>query len=212
MFDSKNINREENFHDILGSVGKALFVALCAVAAHSKNPSSAETCRFLFGQNYQSIFNVITNARNNNFKDVVPLASFITSLLPLEDLEALKQWFLSRKEENASLTKVITGQEFELFCQKRLLELGWNAKTTSVTGDFGADLVVERDGATIIIQCKYYSKPVGVDAVQQVFAAMTFYKAQKAAVVSNQSYTKAARQMAQSNSVALLHMNELDKL
>lgn len=92
------------------------------------------------------------------------------------------------------------------------VETGKIDKSGKTIIHYGADLVVECAGSTIIIQCKYYSQPIGVKAVQEAFSAMTFYNAHKAAVVSNQSYTKAARQMAEKNNVVLLHVNELDRL
>lgn len=177
---------------------------------------SDKTLQFLLGNDYHSLSNLALATRDDGFKNVEQAQAahnaMINNLIHLADLASLQKWFCERFEHSANLASIITGQEFELFCQKRLQDIGWTVKTTRATGDFGADLVAERAGSTIILQCKYYSQPIGVKAVQEAFSAMTFYNAQKAAVVSNQSYTKAARQMAQKNSVILLHVNELDRL
>jgi HJR/Mrr/RecB family endonuclease len=110
------------------------------------------------------------------------------------------------------LDGVKTGADFELFCAEELRRAGWKAKLTRVTGDQGADLVAEKRGISIVLQCKYYSRPVGNKAVQEVVAARAHEHADHAAVVSNSAYTAAAEQLAQTNSVFLLHHSQLAKL
>lgn len=166
-------------------------------------------CIFL-GDNCQSISDLVRAGVEDN--QIITIGPILSSVIDLHSLSNLQKWFCERHEHRTTLAEIVTGQEFELFCQKRLQELGLDVKTTPVTGDFGADLVAECAGSTIIIQCKYYSKPIGVAAVQEAFSARAFYNADKAAVVSNQSYTKAARQLAQKNSVMLLHVDELEQL
>ncbi len=198
------INNENDFIDIISDIARDYAIYLMS------KEYSDETLRLILGDDYQQILNLVRESIAEN--KIIKIGSIMSSLLSLTDLSYLQKWFSERHEHKANLADIITGHEFEVFCQKRLQELGWDAKTTQVTGDFGADLVVERDGVIVIIQCKYYSQPIGVKAVQEAFSAMTFYNANKAAVVSNQSFTKAARQMAQKNNVMLVHVNELNKL
>jgi restriction system protein len=105
-----------------------------------------------------------------------------------------------------------SGVEYEQYCARLLTEAGWEARTTKTTGDQGGDIIATKDGTTIIIQCKKYSVPVGNAAVQQVHAALSFYKANKAAVVSNAIYTPSAKQLAGTTGVLLLHHNDLPSL
>ncbi len=198
------INDENDLVNVITSIAKSYTSYLIA------HDYSDETLRLVVGDDYQSILNLI--CRSIVEDELVQIGSIVSGLIPLKDLSYLQKWFCERHEHTDALADIVTGQEFELFCQKRFQELGWDAKTTQTTGDFGADLVIERNGTIIIIQCKYYSQPIGVKAVQEAFSAMTFYNAHKAAVVSNQSFTKAARQMAQKNNVMLLHVNELARL
>jgi HJR/Mrr/RecB family endonuclease len=48
--------------------------------------------------------------------------------------------------------------------------------------------------------------------VQEAYSAKSFYNGTKCAVISNNTFTKAAKQMAQKNNVTLLHVNELEKV
>jgi restriction system protein len=70
------------------------------------------------------------------------------------------------------------------------------------------DIIAERDGKRIVVQCKFYSKPVGNKAVQE--AAARLHERAVAIVVSNAAYTKAARQLAGTTGVILLHHDDLD--
>jgi HJR/Mrr/RecB family endonuclease len=74
------------------------------------------------------------------------------------------------------------------------------------------DVVAEKGGRRIVIQCKLYSQPVGNSAVQEVAAARAHERADYAAVVSNNTYTPAAKQLAASNGVLLLHHSDLQAL
>ena len=67
---------------------------------------------------------------------------------------------------------------------------------TPVTGDQGADVILLLGGVKIVIQAKKYTGVVGNAAVQEVFAAMQFYDADYAMVVTNSRYTAAAQTLA----------------
>lgn len=67
---------------------------------------------------------------------------------------------------------------------------------TPTTGDQGADVIMVVDGVKIVIQAKKYTGVVGNAAVQEVFAAMQFYDADYAMVVTNSRYTPAAQTLA----------------
>lgn len=102
--------------------------------------------------------------------------------------------------------------EYEEFCAKVLNEYGWKAGTTKASGDQGADVVAEYKGIVVVLQCKKYSQPVGNKAVQEVFSAKEYYRAKRAVVVSNASYTQSARQLAEIVDVQLIHHSDLPKL
>ena len=99
--------------------------------------------------------------------------------------------------------------EYEQYCAAELRHDGWQANTTVGSGDQGADIIAMRRGLRMVVQCKLYSRTVGNDAVQQITAARAHYDATVAVVVSNAAYTRAARQLARTNGVWLLHHDEL---
>ena len=101
------------------------------------------------------------------------------------------------------------GIAYERFCAARLREGGWKARPTQASGDQGADIVAERDGLRLVVQCKRYGKPVGNSAVQEAAAAARYWSGDVAAVVSNAGFTPAARKLAAAADVVLLHHDDL---
>lgn len=102
--------------------------------------------------------------------------------------------------------------EYEEHCAEVLRSAGWEAKRTSGSGDQGADVIAEKDGVRVVIQCKLFSSPVGNRAVQEVTSARIFYYAKHAVVVSNQSYTASAKRLANATGVILIHHDDLPAL
>jgi restriction system protein len=106
-------------------------------------------------------------------------------------------------------TDIVDPIDFERWCAEQLEAQGWDARTTKGSGDQGADVIAERHGFRVVLQCKLYSKPVGNKAVQEAYAAMQFEGADLACVVTNADYTKSARLLAQQTDVLLLHRDDL---
>lgn len=99
--------------------------------------------------------------------------------------------------------------EFEAFCAEELQRIGWDAHVTKAGRDQGVDVVAQKAGIRLVLQCKLYSQPVGNNAVQEVVAAKAHERAHFAAVVSNNRYTAPAQQLANTNGIALLHYSDL---
>lgn len=99
--------------------------------------------------------------------------------------------------------------EYERYCADLLRQHGWGVRQTPQTRDGGADVVAEKGGVRLVVQCKRYSKPVGNKAVQEVNAAVRLYNGNVACVVAPGGYTRQAQQEAAGLSVRLLHHSEL---
>lgn len=104
------------------------------------------------------------------------------------------------------------GFEFEELLVDIFKKLEYKVYPTKKSGDQGADLVVSKFSTKYVIQAKYYSQPVGNTAVQEVIGAINYYKADKAVVITNNSYTKSAISLAIANNVILIDGRELDNI
>jgi hypothetical protein len=106
----------------------------------------------------------------------------------------------------------MTGSEFEAYCAEQLRRAGWDARTTKKSRDQGVDVIAEKDGVRVVLQCKLYSKPVGNKAVQEAAAAKGYEAAHHGVVVSNQTFTKDAEQLAFTIKIFLIHHTDLSRL
>ncbi|GJE66615.1 hypothetical protein LNAOJCKE_3835 [Methylorubrum aminovorans] len=104
------------------------------------------------------------------------------------------------------------GVAYERYCAERLGEAGWDARPTGASGDQGCDVIAEKAGVRLVVQCKRYTRPVGNAAVQEVAAAALHWSGDMAAVVSNAGFTPAARKLAGTTGVILLHHDDLSTL
>ena len=89
------------------------------------------------------------------------------------------------------------GHDFEYYCADLLKKDGFmNVEVTRGSGDYGVDILAERDGISYAFQCKCYDKPIGVKAVQEVYAGRDYYDRMVGVVITNQYYTQPAIDLA----------------
>lgn len=102
------------------------------------------------------------------------------------------------------------GYEYEKCVAISLEKKGYrNVEVTSKSGDYGADIIAtDAIGDRVCIQCKFYSSPVGLSAVQEVVSAKAKYQCQKAAVYTNSHFTRQAKELALVNDVDLFEFYE----
>jgi len=106
----------------------------------------------------------------------------------------------------------MNGYQFELFLQSMFSEMGYHVIHTPLTGDQGADLIVEKSGEKIVIQAKNQTSNVGNKAIQEVVAAIKYYNASRAMVVTNNNFTQSAIDLAKLNQVELMDRGKLQHL
>ncbi|RFU61311.1 restriction endonuclease [Peribacillus glennii] len=104
------------------------------------------------------------------------------------------------------------GFEFERFLKPVFERHGYLAEVTQGSGDFGADLILHKGRKKYVVQAKRYNSNIGVSAVQQVVAAVNYYKATSAIVVTNQYFTHPAIELAKVNKVILIDRDKLSKM
>lgn len=105
----------------------------------------------------------------------------------------LVRYFFSGRRRRGGTFEDMEGHEFEAFCADLLERSGFvEVEVTRGSGDYGIDVLAEKDGVTYAIQCKRYSAPVGVKAVQEAYAGRDFYDRMVGVVMTNQYFTSPA--------------------
>ncbi|MEK5394105.1 restriction endonuclease [Margalitia sp. FSL K6-0131] len=103
------------------------------------------------------------------------------------------------------------GLQFEKYLVALFKGLGYKAKGTPSTNDFGADLILEGK-ERIVVQAKRYRDKVGIKAVQEIVSAKEYYNANQAWVITNNFFTPAAEKLARSTNVKLIDRNGLQDM
>ena len=118
-----------------------------------------------------------------------------------------------RRRRKPSVLDEMEGHEFEYFCADLLSSRGFReVEVTKGSGDYGVDILAEKDGVTYAIQCKAYTSPVGVKAVQEAYAGRDYYDRMVGAVLTNQYFTKPAVEAAKKLKILLWDRGYLDEM
>ena len=164
-----------------------------------------------FGEGYNTTFFVkLMNEQGFALdKSIYSSVSQIREKLRLDSFEKSLLQEKNKKEINLDL---MGGHEFELFLGMLFQKMGFKVINTKLSGDQGADLIIERFGEKTAVQAKRYSNAVGNGAIQEIIPAKNHYKCDKALVITTSYFTKGAMELAQSNNVELWDRNKLKEM
>lgn len=110
----------------------------------------------------------------------------------------LSVWYVRRKRIPAEVPMdEMEGHDFEYYCADILRANGFgHVEVTRGSGDYGIDILAEKDGVSYGVQCKCYEAHVGTHAVAEAYAGHDYYGCMVGAVMTNQYFTAPARHMA----------------
>lgn len=144
----------------------------------------------------------------------VGLVGFIAAFLVIESLLLLPDVFRRRRLRTAGYDEVhsMNGEQFEEYLEALFRAKGYQATLTANGADFGADLILQKDGRRTAVQAKHWVKrDVGVAAIQEVHAARAHYKADDALVVTVAGVTRQAIRLAKACKVELWDGRRLER-
>jgi restriction system protein len=109
-----------------------------------------------------------------------------------------------KRHEKSHEVDNMDGLDFEYYCADLLAANGFiDVEVTKSSGDYGIDILAEKDGVTYAIQCKRYTGLVGVKAVQEAYAGRDYYDRMVGAVITNQYFTQPAVEAAKKLKILL---------
>lgn len=106
----------------------------------------------------------------------------------------------------------LSGVEFEQFLDGLFRAQGYITELTAATGDYGADLILRKDGQRIAVQAKRYIGSVGVQAVQEALSGQAYYQCDVAWVITTGAFTTNALALAKKSGVKMIGRSEIGKL
>lgn len=140
----------------------------------------------------------------NNYDDINQMVKVkLKELKEKEQVESLLNNEKKRAAISLATIDLMSGEQFEIFITNLFNNLGYKAEKTKASGDQGIDVIATKGKVKIAIQTKCYSKPVGNHAIMEAVAGGKYYNADKVMVVTNSTFTRSARELAQANNVIL---------
>lgn len=132
-------------------------------------------------------------------------------LLAIVAVAVLSVLYIRAKQTPAPIPMdEMEGHDFEYYCADLLRANGFlHVEVTKGSGDYGADILCDKDGVSYAVQCKCYGTHVGTHAVAEVYAAHAYYGCMVGAVMTNDYYTAPAREMADKLGVLLWDRNDI---
>ena len=136
--------------------------------------------------------------------EVVSVFKIVAIIILIVIFAAITVWFFLRRCRYTDAFEDMDGYEFEYFCADLLEQRGFvEVEVTRGSGDYGIDILAEKDGVTYAVQCKRYTAPVGVKAIQEAYAGRDYYDRMVGAVMTNQYFTAPAVEAAKKLKILL---------
>ena len=140
---------------------------------------------------------------SNKMKSITEV-SIILVITGLIILIAVLVYLFRKRRVSVDAFEDMEGHEFEYYCAELLEQRGFvEVEVTKGSGDYGIDILAEKEGVTYAIQCKRYTAPVGVKAVQEAYAGRDYYDRMVGVVMTNQYFTTPAVEAAKKLKILL---------
>lgn len=130
-----------------------------------------------------------------------------------DELKMYNNILKTNLQEQLNKVDMLEGIEFEKYIGQLLKNIGFtNVIITKGSGDFGADIIAEKENIRYAFQCKRFSTPIGPKPIGEVLRGMNKYKCTRGIVVTNNYFTKQAIQEASISDIELWDRNKLSNL
>lgn len=168
---------------------------------------------FLMGR---GIYEAVTRKKNIRRKLVrkSKKAAFIRKKWGVEQPQIEKNMQQTSAPVAGSISfDTMEGHQFEYFCADILRGNGFtDVEVTQGSGDYGIDVIAQKDGVTYAIQCKCYTGNIGIAAVQEANSGRDYYNAMVGVVMTNRYFTPQAKEQAQKSKILLWDRDILNSM
>jgi restriction system protein len=104
-------------------------------------------------------------------------------------------------------------RQFECVAERLYHEMGYETELTPLQKDGGRDINAHRKSKgqreRLLIECKLYSRPVGVEYTRRLLGSVGDARYNRGVLVSNNKFTRGAKEFAARNSIELIDGTEL---
>jgi DNA segregation ATPase FtsK/SpoIIIE-like protein len=138
-----------------------------------------------------------------------------TSITSTEKKEPTNSTSLVNKQKVSAMEIIdsLNGLQFESYVADLLKKLNYeNVTVTPASGDFGIDILCEKNDVKYAIQCKNYNGMLDSKPIQEANSGKQYYNCHVGIVITNNYFTKHAQELAKSNGILLWDRDKLRKM
>jgi restriction system protein len=110
----------------------------------------------------------------------------------------------------------VDGYQFEQLVGTLLRNMGFIVEHTPLSGDGGIDIIATTNKpiykGTYLIQCKYWSSPIGEPAIRDLYGVVISRNANKGIVITNSTFSERAMEFASDKNIELIDGSALNNL
>lgn len=154
---------------------------------------------------------LLLNFRKQLFIVILIAISLVVLVFTLRISKKLSRFTSSDSVELRHIDRM-SGTDFELYVAQLLRRKGFRNIKLTEKYDYGVDITAEKDSVRWGVQVKRSKGIVKAIAVRQVVTALRKYNCDRAMLVTNNSYSKYAKELARVNDCKLIDRNALEKL
>lgn len=117
------------------------------------------------------------------------------------------------KNKYIKFLQSLSSREFECLIERLYNSRGYKTELTAPQKDGGRDVIAKKENIgqleKLLIECKKYTNPVGVEIIRGLYGVVADEKVNKGVIVTTDKFTKGAKDFARRNSVELISGAEL---
>jgi len=124
--------------------------------------------------------------------------------------EQIREWALIDTDVRNRFSN-LTPRQFEELIARLFQKMGFSVSLTSLTGDYGADIIAKKGNDKIIIEVKKYAQGNNISnkSIRQLLGAMPKFNANKAIFVTSSDFTLSAEVQAKNSPIELWNYDKL---
>jgi restriction system protein len=123
--------------------------------------------------------------------------------------EAMRTFESWRARTLAEFWHSLSGRRFEQELACLFGQEGYRVELTPTSGDAGIDIVLRRDGRTILVQCKRTRTPIGPSAARELYGALVAAKADEAILACVSGATRGVYEFAKGKPLRVMDLHEI---
>ena len=103
----------------------------------------------------------------------------------------------------------LDGHQFEDAVAATYRANGYNARVSKHGGDGGVDIILEKDGNTIAVQCKAHKKEIGPSVARDFYGTISHFGINEGFLVSRSGFTTGVYDFVKDKPIKLVTLNDL---